>query len=240
MFSLKNTNSFDSLFKGLNKNTSDSRRKSVSTTLWSGGNGSSKGCHSKGTHWIEQRLKGPSEGRWWARQEVSEVIDSSVDTAELRRCIPIRPVTFWAFFLPDILMASFMEISYFPACPRERRPILFLSKGYRLGNRSPLMLCCVFKAGRAQRYGNESVRSCKNECQKEDEGGIGNELCILWDPCVCISPPPPLHSRFSLFFSFFSPGGHESEAGQQPEEESQRSWNSAFGAAWSQAGSYLG
>lgn len=68
--------------------------------------------------------------------------------------------------------------------------------------RRALMLCCVFKAGRAQKDGNESVRSCKNECQKENESGIGNELCILWDPCVCkgfvsYHPPPALSSASS-------------------------------------------
>ena len=46
-------------------------------------------------------------------------------------------------------------------------------------------------------------------------------------------------SLLRLSFSSFSPGGHESEAGQQPEEESQRDWNSAFGTAWSQAGSHF-
>lgn len=95
-----------------------------------------------------------------------------------------------------------MEISHFPVCPRERRHTLFLSKGYRQGNTSALMLCCVFKAGRAQKDGNESVRSCKNECQKENESRIGNELCILWDPCVCKAfvsyrPPPSLSSASS-------------------------------------------
>lgn len=76
---------------------------------------------------------------------------------------------------------------------------LSFGKGYGLGNRSALMLACVFKAGRAQRDGNESVRSCKNECQKENESGIGNELCILWDPCVCKGfvsyPSHPLPAR---------------------------------------------
>lgn len=64
------------------------------------------------------------------------------------------------------------------------------------------MLCCVFKAGRTQKDGNESVRSCKNKCQNENESGIGNELCILWDPCVCkgfvsYHPPPFLSSASS-------------------------------------------
>lgn len=69
------------------------------------------------------------------------------------------------------------------------------------------MLCCVFKAERTQMDGNEFVRSCKNECQKENESGIGNELCLLWDPCVCegfvsYRPPPllsPLHVPLFLF-----------------------------------------
>lgn len=42
---------------------------------------------------------------------------------------------------------------------------------------------------------------------------------------------PPLPPTSCLFSSFFSPGGHESETGQQPEEESQRDRNAAFGAA---------
>lgn len=111
------------------------------------------------------------------------------------------------FFLSDILMASFMEISHFPVCPREKRRTLFLSKGYRQGNTSALMLWGVFKAGRTQEDGNESVRSCKNECQKENESGIGNELCILWDPCVCkgfvsYHPPPSLSPPPLLFLLF--------------------------------------
>lgn len=131
------------------------------------------------------------------RQAVSEAISSSVNTAERRCCIPIRPMTFRTFFLSDILMASFMEISHFPVHPRERRRTPLLSKGYRQGNTSALMLFGVFKAGRPQKDGNESVRSCKNECQKENESGIGNELRILWDPCVCkgfvsYHPPPSL------------------------------------------------
>lgn len=48
----------------------------------------------------------------------------------------------------------------------------------------------------------------------------------------------PPGSFLSLFF-FFSPGGHESEAGQQPAEESKRDRNSAFGTAWSQTGGHL-
>lgn len=54
---------------------------------------------------------------------------------------------------------------------------------------------------------------------------------------LLVTTLPP--SLLCLCFFFFSPGGHESEAGQQPEEESQRDWNSAFGAAWSQAGGHL-
>lgn len=100
-----------------------------------------------------------------------------------------------------------MEISHFRVRPRERRHTLFHSKGYRQGNTSALMLCCVFKAGRAQKDGNESVRSCKNECQKENESGIGNELCVLRDPCVCkgfvsYHPPPTLSSTSSSPPSF--------------------------------------
>lgn len=83
----------------------------------------------------------------------------------------------------------------------------FFLKVIDKGNTSALMLCCVFKAERTQKDGNEFVRSCKNECQKENESGIGNELCLLWDPCVCegfvsYRPPPllsPLHVPLFLF-----------------------------------------
>lgn len=79
---------------------------------------------------------------------------------------------------------------------------LFLSKGHRQGNTSALMLCSVSKAELAQKDGNELVRSCKNRCQEENESGIGNELCLLWDPCVCkgflsYHPPPSLSSTSS-------------------------------------------
>lgn len=54
-----------------------------------------------------------------------------------------------------------------------------------------------------------------------NESRIGNEPHFLWDPrdrkkaCSVTRP-----SSLALFS--FSPGGDESEAGQQPEEESQR------------------
>lgn len=137
-----------------------------------------------------------------ARQPLSEAINSSVNPGEPRLCIPIRPVTFKGSFLSDILMASFMEISHFPVCPHEKRSTPFLPKG----NTSVLMPCCVFKAGRLHKDGNESVRSCKNECHKENESGIGNERCVLWDPCVCqdfvSDHPPPALSPTSSSLSF--------------------------------------
>lgn len=80
-------------------------------------------------------LKGRVRADWRGRQAVSEAINSLMNTGELRCCIPIRPVTFRAFFLSDILMASFMEISHFPCLSTwKKRHIFFLSKGYRQGN----------------------------------------------------------------------------------------------------------
>lgn len=163
-----------------------------------------------------------------AGQAVSEAIGFSVNTAELRCCIHIRPVTLKAFSLPDILMASFMEISHF-SCPctcGETRPFFLKVTGEVTRRRR----CSAVYSKRARKDGNEFARACKKKCQEENESGIGNELRILWESCVCkgflsYHPLPPLSD------SSLSPGGHESEAGQQPEEESQRDRNAAFGPA---------
>lgn len=83
-----------------------------------------------------------------------------------------------------------------------------------------------------------SVGGEGGESRGRNESRIGNEPRILWDSCAskkAFSVTRP--SNLALFS--FSPGGHESEAGQQPEEESQRDWNAAFGSARSQAGSHL-
>ena len=221
MFCLRNTNLFDSPFKVLHKTVSDSWREMrqktrlhIPSEWWKQFLKRRKrivgivpGCNSKWKHWKEQRFKGQGGGRWgpdrlYLKPSVPPWVPQSRGVAS--------PSGRWhsgPFFLSDILMASFMEISHFPVRPRERRCTLFLSKGYRQGNTSALMLCSVFKAGRTQEDGNYSVRSCKNECQKENESGIGNELCILWDPCVCkgfvsyhpppsLSPPPLLSLLF--------------------------------------------
>lgn len=193
------------------------------------------GCNSKWIHLKEQRFKGQIGGQMGARQAAFEAINSSVNTAELRCCVPIRPVTFRALFPLWHSNGIFYGDFTFLLSIHMKGDTLFLSKGYRQGNTSALTLCCVSEAERTQKDGNELVRSCKDGCQEENESGTENEICILWDLCVgkgFFSYPPHL-------FSFFSLGGHESEAGQQPEEESQWDRNSAFGVAWSQAGSHI-
>lgn len=105
-----------------------------------------------------------------------------------------------------------------------------LRKGCGRGNTSALMLRRVLKAGaRTRKDGNELVRSCKNECRRggagrvgvEMKSRIGNEPRIPWDSCASKKAFSVTRPASLALFSF-SPGGHESEAGQQPEEESQR------------------
>lgn len=66
-----------------------------------------------------------------------------------------------------------------------------------------------------------SVGGEGGESRGGNESRITNEPRILWDFCAlkkAFSVTQP--SSIALFS--FSPGGHESEAGQQPEEESER------------------
>lgn len=107
-------------------------------------------CVSKWMRWKRTEVERAEWGQMGPRQAVSEAINSSVNISDLRCCIPIRPVTFRTSFLSDILMASFMEISHFPRLSTWKRRTLFHPKGYRQGNTPPLILCCVFKAARAE------------------------------------------------------------------------------------------
>lgn len=69
---------------------------------------------------------------------------------------------------------------------------VFVSKGYRQGNTRSLMLCCVFKAERTE-------INLRGWASKENESEMGNEQCILWDPCVCTG-----------FVTYLLPSAHSS------------------------------
>lgn len=165
------------------------------------------GCNSKWIHLKEQRFKGQIGGQMGARQAVFEAISPSVNTAELRCCIPIRPVTFRALFPLWHSNGIFYGDFTFLLSIHMKGDTVFPSKGYRQGNTSALTLCCVSEAERTQKDGNELVRSCKNGCQEENESGTENEICILRDPCVCkgfFSPPPRPASPLLLLFPRWS------------------------------------
>lgn len=66
-----------------------------------------------------------------------------------------------------------------------------------------------------------SVGGEGGESRGGNESRIGNEPRILWDLCASKKAFSVTRPSSLALFSF-SPGGHESEAGQQPEEESQR------------------
>lgn len=102
------------------------------------------GYNSKWIHWKEQRVKGQSEGRWRPDRLYLKPSSPLWILQSWGAESPSGPWHSWAYFLSDILMTSFMEISHFPVCPRERRRTLFLSKGYRQGNTSRRWCSAVY------------------------------------------------------------------------------------------------